>query len=160
MTLPTAKTPLVANLPPVTISPRFPLISIELTALILDKSRTAIVNLIDSGGILFAFDIRTRGASRPMFRIYYLCILQIKNSLPVLADNLESVISAALPLTRGNPTGSWLSRVLHCSMDHVTGLADDGFLKRLDTPRRGKGGSPHYSRQSAADFLRQRRVTG
>ncbi len=146
------------ELPSITLRLRFPLVSVEVVQLALDRPRSEILDLILEGQLQYAFDLRTRDASRQLIRVFYQSVLEFKTGLRGVADDVRAVVAAVLPLKGAHPTGIFLSNTWSVSPDHISALGSDGSVQNLDKPRRGRGGSPRFERSSVSAFLESRRM--
>lgn len=131
-----------------------------------DFSEDDVLGLIDSGAVEVAWNVGSISASRKEVRILahsldsYIRLGGVKPMQP-LADSL--VLKAVLPpQADGKP---WIETIafaesLLIGSDLANDLLREGSLIafRGSEPRRGRGGSALITRESALQFLKQRRI--
>mgnify|MGYP000933721802 FL=1 len=141
-------------------SDRVPLGRVSAATWLLQRSAAEIGALVESGALLWAWDVRSKSADRRELRLWRPCVDALARRDAQPQDAEEAVLRHVL--TDGRPwfTTRELSLRWMCSHKHVIRLLDDGLLEMTpDSPRRrGAGGSPHITRKSAAAFLQARRV--
>ena len=133
-----------------------PLLSIDAAKAILNRDEDAILALIESGRIAWAFDIRSPGAARSCVRIYRDSVF---NLLPTTFSatgpraTLQDVIGEVLPKPRGESIASpSLAIRLNCSSTHVHQLARAGSF-HFGRPKAGQTAPVEVDRASVETFL-------
>ena len=154
--------------------------------LYLDLKPRAVLALIESGKLRWAFDIRSESASARTVRVLRESLFEYTRLRPrekfyaseelefaelvkgVLPERQEKKTGAALrtssPFAKGRvPTepalrGTEVARCFSCSASHINRLAREKTLRALNCPRRAKA-PLLISRSSVIDFLRRRRIT-
>lgn len=139
---------------------RIPLGSLDICAWELQTTRDNVIPMIDSGRLAWAWHMESLRSMRRCLRVWRESLMALKLGVPQPDDTPDAVAANILPV--GRP---WLSvQELHqrwmLSSGHLTDLIDQGELAvTSDSPwGRGAGNSPRITRESAAAFLRRRRV--
>lgn len=124
------------------------------------KTTDELRDLVESGAILWVWDIASNGAGRRELRLWRPCVDALARGEPQPQDTAEAVLKHVLPDGRPWFTVRELSTRWMCSRHHLIKLIDEKLLETTpESPRRtGAGGSPQITRQSAAAFLQARRV--
>ena len=126
---------------------------------ILDRDEDAVLALIESGSILYVFDIRHPGAVRRELRIYRESLVSWAERRQTFQSTPAAVIASILPTVK-QPVirAREISRRFSCSSTHALGLIAKGALKRHGPTGHGPNGSPLVERASVEAFLHRRLV--
>jgi hypothetical protein len=147
------------GLPTLTLALRWPVVSLEVAMFLMDLNREAVLERLEDGRLLYAYDLRARMDScRPMIRIYTRSILECQLRLPDLSrGDHKQVIDVILPPALGNPPTRTLAKIFSTGEDHFSALRKNRSLKTIGPCRAGKGGSAIFLRSSLVELLEQRR---
>jgi hypothetical protein len=157
-------------------SPGHLLVPLPAAVLFLNRKQRAVLALIDSGELRWAFDIRSPSAGTRTVRILRDSLLEYTGLRPhellYDSDELEfaAIVNAILPnrkvkrprrlLASGAEpvlSGSEVAQCFSCTNNHVLNLVREGLLR---VPGRRAPGEPLLIlRASVIEFLRQRRMT-
>ncbi|MDB6068638.1 MAG: hypothetical protein JWR26_4846 [Pedosphaera sp.] len=135
----------------------WPMVSVEFAMMLLNLNRAAVLQLLDEGQLLYAWDIRAHNACRSFLRVYSQSIVDYQSKTPDSAGSHTAVIESILPVMRGNPSTPALCRVLGCDEKHVNKLGNENLIRFSRRGRRGKGHASIFSCNSIASFLEERR---
>lgn len=123
----------------------------------LGVSEDEVRGMINDGEIGWAWNIATRGAARVELRI-------LAAALPDLTQPPDLALDSVVRLVYG-PQRPWVwgkdfYRAWNCDSGHLFNLLKDRSIKILPKTdwRRGRGGSPCVTWNSAVEFLKNRRV--
>lgn len=158
-------------IPPQTRGARH-LLDLQTVTGLLDKSSRDVCGLIEEGRLLYAFDLRGRGAARAFVRILDHSVFNYSQNNQAVASrqgdtekDLLTVISWILPapsVWQPEPafTACELARAFNCGGTHILNLIADGLLRtpKGSHARRGPTGSPLVTLASATKFLEERRM--
>lgn len=161
--LPTNTVPLLAC--------KRPLISLHTAADVLDKSHQQVLDLIEDGALLFAWDFGTGHSHRKAVRILAQSLIdyqrgQSASSLPA-REQFAHAVSLIFPMSAMIRPGAVAKLRAHSiafqfgiKSDHFLELVDSGLLRvAASSPRRrGPGGSPYIEFSSVVEFLKKRRI--
>ena len=141
-------------------SDRVPLGRVSAATWLVQRSIDELAAMVESGALLWAWDLRRRGAGRRELRLWRPCVEALARGEAQPGDAEPAVLAHVLPEGRPWFTARELSLRWMCSDHHILQLVDDSLLTLTeDSPRRrGAGGSPRVTRGSAAGLLRKRRV--
>lgn len=130
------------------------LLTLETARTLLTRDHDAILDLVDSGKLRWAFDIGITGKPPRCIRVWGYSISCFQRSVAD-EDNIETVLAAVLLGRRARLRASELTHRLSCSHDH---------LSRLVEGRRISGGVENHTlwlnRDSLARFLKSRVIGG
>jgi hypothetical protein len=146
-----------------------PLLPMKAAICFLDRDEKQIMNLIDLGLLMWAFDIRRRDSvERREVRIWRKSLIDYAQGIvpqdgwrnlraqPNTKDEWNEVVKGILP-GKATLRGYEIARVFTCSKMHVIRLADDGDLVRSQPATKPKE-SPYIKRESIVTFLSARRI--
>jgi hypothetical protein len=114
---------------------------------------------VEDGRLLWAFDIRSRGAVKRNIRVLRPCVAAYAERCPCPLQGLAAVLDYLLPAGMKDPHATSVRRLFGCSQAHIARLIADGLL-RVTVPsaaRSGPSSSPKISRESLVSFLTERR---
>jgi hypothetical protein len=156
-----------------------PLMPLQAVMWRLDLDEPEVITLIDSGELLWAFDVRTPRAERPSVRVLTQSVekylagfgggkLPVSGNLNLLGENFAAgdeeaewleVAAQILPDKQAIVTCE-IARALNCGrqMAHDLVNANQFRLMPGSVIRRGPGGSPKIETASVAEWLRKRRM--
>mgnify|MGYP007046916596 CR=1 FL=1 len=137
---------------------------IKAALVFLDSSEDKVIALVESGALLWAWDLRSPAARKAELRILVYSLLAYKSAdatkfNPATATAAE-VDSLILPHSRALLRGVELQRAWSISGSHVQNLIGQGLLVEA-TERAAKTGpnsSPFITRSSVVAFLQKRRI--
>lgn len=138
----------------------------------LGVSEDAILVMIEEGEIPWAWNIARRGATRSELRILAACLPNTEARRPEL--KLDQVVRLILGAKRPFVWGKDFYRAWNCDSQHVMNLVKEESLQTLPNHvrpdasgnkaelawRRGPGGSPCITWNSAVEFIKTRRAGG
>ena len=135
-----------------------PLLSIDAAKAILNRDEDAILSLIQSGDLAWAFDLRSPGTRRSFIRIYKDSIFQL---LPTLRfekhsiATLDDVLGEILPKPRRDGIKSpHLARCFNCGSTHIHALLSSRAIRKRGA-KSGRTCAVEVSRESVESFLRR-----
>ncbi|MFO1499177.1 MAG: helix-turn-helix domain-containing protein [Verrucomicrobiota bacterium] len=135
-----------------------PLLAMPACITLLDCTSDQVCAWIDSGELLYSWDIRTANARKREIRVWIMSVLAKQYRLPQPSETHEQVLSALFPEAVQQVTSTQIQRVLSASQDHVARLIEAGLLKGMNEPKRGRGGAVMVTRHSVIEFLRERLI--
>jgi hypothetical protein len=141
-----------------------PLVSAAFAETILDCDRAKIKSLVDTGELLWCFNLSTTQSETRELRILARCLVEYMTGKfsPAAPSPMEwPKVLAEIFSTPGQPvTTGQIVRAWSVSSDHVGKLRSVGLiqLEPGTTYRRGPGGEAIFSWASVDSFLRGRRV--
>jgi hypothetical protein len=158
------------------LSARHPLVPLSVAMLFLNRKPRAVLALIESGELRWAFDIRSPSAGAREVRILRDSLFEYTRLRPrelfYESDQLEfaAITKAILPEPKGQGNRcapkpgpgpvlacSQVAQCFSCASGHVRNLVSEN---QLQTPGRRPPGAPVLiPRASVIEFLRQRRMT-
>lgn len=141
-----------------------PLVDINFATALLGRGRKEVMALIETGEILWAWNLNLSLEMRPFVRIYAQSIADYLEKRP--APKIDSELQFELitrQIFQGHSktiNGVRLKRALGVGSDHVHHLWHAGLLRTAPGSRcyRGVGGSPVFELSSAVEFLSKRRL--
>ena len=140
---------------------RRPMISLEVAAAISDLPAQRLLALVESGDILFAFDLAAPGAARKMPRLLASSLVHYLESQPPLnpAPELPGILDSIYP-PGIHPDAVAIARTWLSDSEHIHDLVRAKCLRRGpgSISRRGPNGSPRIDRGSLCSFLESRRM--
>src|ERR1051325_3547560 len=139
----------------------------------LGVSEDAILRMIEEGDISWSWNIATRGATRRELRLLAAC-LPAADGGPKPELKLDQVVRLVLGAKRPFIWGKHFYRAWNFDSQHLFNLIRDGSLQILSNHaapkeakdeahvgwRRGPGGSPCITWNSAVEFLKTRKAGG
>ncbi len=145
--------------PDVTFIPvKSPLLSVSVVQSVLYCDSKQIMDLVDDGSLLFAFDIKTRAANKISLRILTQSLVDyVQEKKPDRHRDEEKIYQSILPAGKISIPGVVLARTLNCDADHIGRLIRDGSFKEF-TRRDRRTQTAHIGRDSVLRFLKQRRL--
>jgi hypothetical protein len=144
---------------------RRPLISASFAETVLDCDRAKVNSLVDTGELLWCFNLSTTQNETRELRILSRCLVEYMTgkSSPIAPGPLEfqRVLAEIFPSPGKPVTTGTLSHAWSVSRDHLEHLRKLGLLhlERGTKYRTGPGGSAQFDWSSVASFMFQRRVT-
>jgi hypothetical protein len=140
---------------------RHPLLRVQTVQDCLDKTRQQVNAMIDSGELLFAFDLSANQKNRTDPRIFTLCVAECtgwKNPAGQTKNyKLHEVLRMILPPRDVRSTE--MRRIFSCSSDHVYQLAKNFTIARKPTVNKGPNAFTVFHYVSVENFLERRRIT-
>ncbi len=133
------------------------LVSVETAKAVLNKGEDAVLELIETGKLRFAFDLGKAGSHRRCLRIFALSLFDYVNRQDTQPAKVEDVIRYIMPLVTPTVAGARLADILNISSSHVTGLCEGGELREVPDRKRTKTSSRTICRASVIQFLKDRR---
>lgn len=137
----------------------------------LEEDENTIDDLIRDGWIGWAWDIKTRAATRREVRVLARCVADVKPHLvhytgwnPAPEElpgySLGQVVGMLFGKERPFVTGKEFYRAFNCDSGHMINLVLEKSLARLPQTdwRRGPGGSPVIGWASLVRFIEERRI--
>jgi hypothetical protein len=122
-------------------------------------SSEELLDLIESGEISVAFDLRAPSAAKRTIRIYWPALRDWMSKERCCAEyKLDDVIHEIIGAERKSLALVFFARAIKCSALHVRNLIDARKLKLLSKPRTGPNGSPQICYKSAFSFLKSARI--
>lgn len=141
-----------------------PLISLECSATLLNVSRDKAFELIESGDLLFAFDLSAKkGCRHPLIRVLSQSVADYLAARPAPKDlpDVQTVIGQQIfPGHGAGITAFGVSRQWSVDSDHVLNLWRAGELRLASGGkcRPGRNGSPRLDFGSVAEFMTERQL--
>ena len=136
-----------------------PLIPLRGVVALLGKSKDEVLELIDGGGLLWAWDVALspKDGRKRELRILPAAVADFLSGRPC---SLEWADVCRLLLPHDEPVilSSDISRVLNVSVTHLYDLARRKVLAPCSPWRKGPGGQAKFPTKSVVDFLKSRRV--
>ncbi len=147
-----------------------PVMNVQSAAGALEKSPKEVEAMIDSGAIIWAWNLARQDVfatedGKREIRILTRCVRDLQQQQETSVTEEEAirlVLGSRLEFAPTFIRGSRLAlRLWFCSTDHVVNLCKDGSLQIAPGTswQRGRGGSPVITWDSAAQFLKTRRMT-
>lgn len=172
---------------PLRVQLRLPMVDVAAVRAALGVSEDEVLQLIDDGELAWAWDIASRDAKKREVRVLAQSVVSYQSSVANGALSFDQVVAIVfrrqqLAAINQPPTRPWLwgREIVHafnCGSEHVFNLLREGSLKLLPghvvptansqpathNPqnlgwRRGPGGMPCVSYESAVEFLNRRRI--
>lgn len=149
---------------PMRIEVRRPLMSLDAVKGALDCSEDDVMELIADRQLPFAFDLRGPDAGKVYVRVFAESVEKFKaqGAAPVVKESsaaeIERVIKEILPPKRILFT-SHLESAFNVVAQHIKNLIHAGFIEIVPGTGNPINQSPAILRESAANFLRERRLS-
>jgi sugar phosphate isomerase/epimerase len=143
-----------------------PLVSVWTVLAVSDlKSEDAVLEAIDDGRLLYAFDIARPNANRRLVRVLASSVVDfVEGRKPPNnseAQEWQKVLRQIFPVTSPTIVAKEIAIAWNVSSTHIINLIEQKLL-RLDANgspwHGGRGGSPRVEYASATDFLKTRRL--
>ena len=139
-----------------------PLVPIEAAMVMLDRTEDEVLELLDTGELTWAWDIRSPDADRREIRIWRESLMGYfdrgsRGLKPAEPPSEPQVLAAVIP-TRPELRSTEIRRIFTCSSTHVLKLVRAGCLDGLNPPHVGPNGFVRVRRASVIRFLQQRVV--
>jgi len=135
-----------------------PLVPVEVLMTLGDLHEDDALELVQSGQIAWAWDIRAPSAERREIRIWRESLLGWLSDRTG-AGQPECAISALFPHSLAEIKSTELQRMFCCSQYHVYTLIAGGCITAITAGRRAPGGYARVTRDSIENFLTYRRIT-
>ena|SRR5579862_1274452 len=135
-----------------------PLVHVQTAMAALDKSEDQVLAMIESGKLLWAWNIASKSAARRELRIWRASVLASLNDAPQPDSTEEEVLASLFPHPAPILTTPQVQRMLSASQCHVYRLIESGALQALNKAHGGRLGYVRVTRASVCDFLKLRRV--
>ncbi|MHC1762793.1 MAG: hypothetical protein AB9869_00595 [Verrucomicrobiia bacterium] len=135
-----------------------PMIPMELAMIILDCDEDQVLALVESGDLVFAWDIRTPRTRKREVRIWYLSLICQAEGIPQPLPEEKDVLFSLFPHDEPELRSPEVQRMLSISQGHVTRLIRSRAI-RGTKGRPGPSGVAIVNRASLMDWLHQRRIT-
>jgi len=143
------------------LSSRRPLVPLSVCMVLLDCSEDEVLQLVEAGDLRFAWDLRSRDATRRDISVWRSSVSEYVTSGPgqVRHSFIEAeVLESLFPHSRAEVKSTELQRMFSCSSTHIMELIRAGELDGLNEPGHGPDGFVRVTRASVVEFLKRRRV--
>lgn len=135
-----------------------PLVGMVTAKMLLDCSEDAVLAMIESGKLSWAWDIKHPDAKRREVRVWIWSIAERLGQAPRTAATDQEVIWSLLPHGRHVLRSTELQRMFTASQCHVQALITCGALQGVKKAKPGPQGFALVTRASVLEFLEQRRM--
>jgi hypothetical protein len=138
---------------------RRPLLPIPAVMAILDRNEDKVLQLVQSGKLAWAFDLRAPRAQRACIRICTQSVQDMLSGQRSLGngEDLQAFIDYAFPYHGETVQAVRLARVFNCGTEHIRNLVLSSALKESKAGSRGANNSPEIWFSSVVAFLKARR---
>ena len=127
-----------------------------------NRDEDDILDLISFKRIAWAFDLRTKGATRAEVRIFAPCVPQcqafLRGESVVTVNTLADVVSWLFPHNRQMTKATELKRAFNTSSTHIHNLIRDGLLTAIPGTGDNVNRTPTVTRESVVAFLKERQL--
>lgn len=138
------------------ISFKTPLVGIETCRFVLGVDEDAVLRLVKSGKLKFAFNIAVPDAHRKLVRVLSLSLIDLAFGTSTQPTAVADSIKYIIPSSDEEILCSVVVRAFNVSSTHIHGLVRGGCFA-VARPRRFANDSPGLSRASVVEFLQSRR---